>query len=78
MTKRKYNVVLPIAGNAHVTVDAAESEAEAIERALEAVTIDDIDEWEPLRQFHKGNVCYCPSPWNAEAEPADDDDNDEG
>ena len=73
---KEYNVVLPIAGHAYVTVEAESSE-DAIEKAMEIVTIDNVEEWEALEQFNQGNVCYCPSPWEAEAEPADGDDNDE-
>jgi hypothetical protein len=64
-----YNVVIPIAGHAHKAVEA-DSEDEAIEKAMGEVTIDDIEEWEALRRFNQGNVCYCPSPWEAKAEPA--------
>lgn len=64
---RTFTVTLPIAGHAYVTVEADNEDA-AIEAALEKVTIDDIDEWEALPRFHEGNVCYCPSPWEATAE----------
>lgn len=61
-----YNVTLPIAGHAFVEVEA-DSEEAAIEAALDAVTRDDIEEWEALREFNRGNVCNCPSPWEATA-----------
>jgi len=62
-----YNVIIPIAGHAYKSVEA-DSEKEAIELAMSEVTIDDIDEWEALTRFNQGNVCYCPSPWEAKAE----------
>jgi hypothetical protein len=68
MTKKRYSVVLPIAG--HITVEVeAENEKAAIE---EAMASDDahrasIEDWEMLEKFHSGNVCYCPTPWEAEA-----------
>jgi hypothetical protein len=65
----EYNVVLPIAGHAYLTVEA-DSPEEAIEKAMDEVTINDIEELEALKQFNQGNVCYCPSPWEAEAEEA--------
>lgn len=71
MSKREYNVILPIAGHAYVTVEA-ESEEEAIEKAFEVEKFDEI-EWEMLEQFNRGNVCYCPSPWEAVADAVDGD-----
>ena len=68
----KYTVTIPIAGHAVVKVEA-DSRAEAIEAAIENVTIDDIDGWEAIEQFHQGNVCYCPHPWEAEVEGLDDE-----
>ena len=65
----EYNVTIPIAGHIYKTVEA-DSEAEAIDKAMESVSIDDLGDWEPLIQFNRGNVCYCPSPWEAEAELA--------
>ena len=63
----EYEVTIPIAGHAHITVNA-ESEQEAIGLALKMVTLDDINIWEPLKQFNARNVCCCPRPWEAEAE----------
>ena len=65
-TKRTYGVTLPIAGHAFVEVEA-ESEEAAIEAALNTVTSKHLESWEALEQFNEGNVCYCPSPWEAEA-----------
>jgi hypothetical protein len=69
MEMAEYNVTIPIAGHAFKTVEA-DSQEEAIEKAMEELTVDDIGEWEPLMRFNQGNVCYCPSPWEAEAEEA--------
>ncbi len=69
-----WNVTVPIAGHAVVQVEAT-TEAEAIEAALqsEELNIKAIENWEPLEKFNEGNVCYCPQPWEAEAELAFDD-----
>ena len=67
MSKRSYQVTLPIAGHAFLTVEA-ESEERALEIAFEQVMKDDIQEWEALEAFHEGNICYCPHPWEAEVE----------
>lgn len=64
---KTWAVTIPIAGHAHMEVEA-ETQEEAIEKAMDKVTIDDVDEWEQLTKFHQGNVCYCPSPWEAVAE----------
>lgn len=69
---KTWSVTLPIAGHAFLEVQA-ETEAAAIEAAMEAVTLSDIEEWEALHQFNKGNVCYCPQPWEPEAEDLGDD-----
>lgn len=67
---KRYDVTIPVAGHIVLTVEA-ESEKDAIEKALETdVTRDQIEEWTMLKQFHQGNVCYCPSPWEATAELA--------
>ena len=63
--KRTFQVTIPFAG--HMVIDVeAESEEAAIETALNEVTLDHIDSWEPLERFNQGNVCYCPHPWEAE------------
>jgi len=61
-----YTVTVPIAGHAHINVEADNRE-DAIAKALESVTRNNIDEWVALKQFNKGNVCYCPRPWIANA-----------
>lgn len=67
MSNRTFRVTIPIAGHAVVEVEAA-TEEQAIEAAFDKVTIADVDGWEALERFNQGNVCYCPSPWEAEAE----------
>lgn len=64
---KSWDVTIPIAGHAYLTIEA-DSEEEAIEKALDTVRLSDIENWEGLRQFHQGNICHCPSPWEAEAE----------
>lgn len=64
-----YNVTLPIAGHLFLQVEADDEDA-AIQAAFASdYSIDDIEDWEPLERFNSGNVCHCPSPWEAEAEP---------
>lgn len=67
-----YRVTVPIAGH-HTVMVEAETEEEAIEKAMDTDMSDGDFEWEALEQFHQGNVCYCPSPWEAEAELEDED-----
>lgn len=64
-----YSVLIPMAGHICVEVEA-DSEEAAIEAAFESddLTLKNVTEWEVLKQFNRGNVCYCPSPWDAEAE----------
>lgn len=64
---RVYAVTIPIAGHAFMEVEA-NNEEEAIEIAMDSVSIGDVENWEPLEQFNQGNVCYCPAPWEVEAE----------
>lgn len=72
---REYEVILPIAGHACLTV-VANSEGEAIERAMDRVDIKDIESWEALKHITRGNVCYAPT-WNASAEAFGDEIEDE-
>lgn len=67
MSKREYQVTIPIAGHAYVTVEA-ESEEQAKEMAFDAVDKNHIEEWEALDAFNQGNVCYCPQPWRITVE----------
>lgn len=54
---KTYEVTLPIAGIAFMTVQA-NSEEEAIDIALGEVSQDDIEEWEAYRKISSGNVLY--------------------
>jgi hypothetical protein len=65
--KREYQLTIPIAGHAYVTVEA-ENEEQALELAMDQITIDNIDTWEPIEKFIGGNVCYCPLPWEVQIE----------
>jgi len=67
-----YSVTIPIAGHVVLEVEAS-SEKEAIDKGMQEATIEHIGEWDCLNQFNSGNVCYCPTPWEAEAELQDDD-----
>lgn len=70
---KTYSVVIPIAGHAFLDVEA-ESEEDAIDKAIDEVTIDNIEQWEGLRRFNEGNFCYCPTPWEASAKEESGDD----
>ena len=75
---KTYTVTVPIAG--HIVIDVeAESEELAIEAAMNSdkLTLDNVDCWEALEQFNEGNVFYCPQPWEAEAELAFGEEDDE-
>ena len=65
--KRIYGVTVPIAGHAYIEVEAS-SEEEAQEMAFQNVEVRDMQEWDALKQFIRGNVCYCPAPWEVEIE----------
>ncbi len=55
---KTYGVTLPITGTVYVEVEA-ESEDDAIEKALESeVDSDDIESWETHRKIVQGNVFY--------------------
>lgn len=62
---KTYSVQIPIGGHAIVTVDA-EDEDSAIELAMENLSIENIENWEPLHKVNQGNVCYFPRPWEIE------------
>jgi hypothetical protein len=68
---KTYTVTVPVAGHAVLEVEAPSAE-EAIQFALnsEKLTHDKIESWEALERFNRGNICHCPQPWEAEAEPA--------
>jgi hypothetical protein len=72
-----YEVVVPFAGHVLVRVEA-ESKKEATDNAIckgliftakdEDGVAADILDLETLSRFNDGAVCYCPAPWQAEAE----------
>lgn len=76
---KEFFVKVPFAAVIEVFVDA-ESEEEAKRKAIDQVgqLAFSNESWErakaeaceggPLERFHMGNVCYCPSPWEIEAE----------
>ncbi len=70
---KTYEVKVPIAGHLIVLVQASTQE-DAIIQAVESGTIDDLEDWEAIRQFHTGNICYCPRPWEAEVLSEDEED----
>lgn len=70
---KTYAVTIPIAGHLHIEVEA-NSEEEAIEKGMDEADLSHIEEWTALQRFNQGNVCYCPSPWEAEAECVDEGD----
>lgn len=70
----RYSVTVPIAGHIAVEVDA-DSEAAAIDMVMNGdVPIGDKDiiGYETLETFTRGNVCYCPTPWEVTAELVDE------
>lgn len=70
---KTWEVTIPIAGHVLSTVEAETAE-EAIQLALADASLEQVETWEALEQFHTGNICYCPRPWSAEAVCADYDD----
>ena len=64
MINNEFMVEIPIAGKATIFVQA-ESEDDAKRLAYENLTIDNVDEWEPMDHIMKGNVCYAPF-WSIE------------
>lgn len=73
---KTFGVTLPFAGHLYIEVEA-ENEKAAIAKAFDEATADHIQDWESLQRFNQGNVCYCPSPWEADAVCVDGDDTDE-
>lgn len=67
---KTWGVTLPIAGHLYLEIEAT-SDDEAIEKAFDTATLDDLESWEAIRQFQQGNVSYCPRPWEAEAQEFD-------
>ena len=70
---KQWSVMVPFAGHILVIVEA-ETEELAIEKAINDATLDQVEDWEALEQFNRGNVCYCPRPWEAEATDESDED----
>lgn len=62
---KTYGVLIPIAGHAYIEVEADDVE-EAEEKAFMEIKQEHIEDWDLLRAFNRGNVCYCPSPWEVE------------
>ena len=71
---KTYVVTVPMAGHLVIEVEA-ESEEAAIDAALESedLTLDRLEDWQAMRQFNTGNICYCPQPWEAHVETVFDD-----
>lgn len=67
-----FEVVIPIAGHAFIQVEA-ETEVEAIRKGFDEITIDHIEDWEPLGKVSEGNVCYFPRPWEVKCEELSDE-----
>jgi hypothetical protein len=74
---KSWEVIVPIAGHALAVVEA-ETETEAISKAIDTVSLDDIESWEAVAQFNQGNICYCPQPWEAEATCQDEEEDENG
>jgi hypothetical protein len=70
--KKTWEVTIPIAGHALLTVQA-DTEEEAIQKGIMEAALLHVEEWEALERFHEGNVAYVPRPWSAEAVCVDDD-----
>lgn len=60
MTKKEYEVCVPITGVIWVTVEA-ESEKEAIQAAFGSaeLTLDNVEEWEAHKEICSGNVLHA-------------------
>lgn len=63
---KTWEVTLPVTGIARMVVEA-ETEEQAIQEAMMDMTIDDLEEWEPVEKISEGNVLYAMRPWEAEA-----------
>lgn len=56
---KRFNVTLPITGVIYVDDIEAETEKEAIEKAMEQpLTIDQVEEWQTHEQIVEGNVFH--------------------
>jgi hypothetical protein len=54
---KQWVVTVPITAKAFVEVDA-ESREDAIEKALDAVELDNVEEWEPHKIISEGNFFH--------------------
>jgi hypothetical protein len=66
---KTYIVTIPIAG--HVSFEIEAETEEAAKRAAWSKDASDAEgelTWETLETFVRGNVCYCPTPWEVEVE----------
>lgn len=61
---KSWSVTVPIAGHAFVVfvVVEANDEESAISAALDIATLENVEEWEALKQFNQGNICHFPRP----------------
>jgi hypothetical protein len=54
-----YSVKLPFAGYLSVEVEA-DSEEDAVSKAMNDASLDDVEEWETFTHIVQGNVLYAP------------------
>lgn len=73
---KRYTVKVPIVAVCYVEVEA-ESEKEAIDLALESddVSLENVEEWEPLEHITQGNVIYT---YHNDAEVVEEEEIEEG
>lgn len=67
---KSFTVTIPIAGHLVFEVEATDA-AEARAKAFDMDSSKGELEWDTLETFGRGNVCYCPTPWNVEVEEND-------
>jgi hypothetical protein len=64
---KTYIVTIPIAGHVSFEVEAEnEDSAKAAAWEKDPTSKDAELSWEQLETFGRGNVCYCPSPWEVD------------
>jgi len=56
---KTYGITIPIAGMAYIQIET-NSEKEAIEKAFNDITNENIEEWECFEHISQGNVLYAP------------------
>lgn len=64
---KTWTVTIPVGGHAVLSVEA-ETEQEAIDKAVDSVQLSDLESWDILNPVSRGNVLSFPSPWEIEAE----------